>query len=186
MHMVIKVLVYADDEEEAVNEADCVLDGLCGEAEPFDYYHTFDNPQATKRWGELPKAARICMDLGSEKCDKCDDRFHCYTTQMNSMLEEAMQRTKQGFLENLGHLKKLIATHTDDELLEDSDFKFYCNQAGEYRGPCVWLYDQDGEGIREKKHLQDVLNRWACNNGGKPDPELEDKNLFIVPADVHY
>ena len=184
--MIIKILVYADDEGDAVNEADCVLDGLCGEGAPFDYYHTFDNEQATDRWGELPKALRVCTDFGSDKCSKCDERFRCYTTQMNSMLEEAMQNTKQEFLENLGLIKNFITTYTDDELFEDSDFKFRCNQAGEYRGPCVWLYDQDGEGIREKRHLHNVLNRWACINGGEPDPELEGKNLFIVPADVHY
>jgi len=184
--MIVKVLVFADDEEDAVNEAGCVLDKLCGEGSVFDYYNTFDAGWATERWGELPKAVRICKDLGSEKCDKCDERFWCYTTQMNSMLEEAMQRTKQAFLENLGYIKKFLTTHTDDELFEDGDFKFRCHQAGEYQGSCVWLYDQDGEGIRDNEHLNHVLSKWACNHEGKPDPELEDKYIYVVPADVHY
>ena len=186
MHMVVKVLVYAEDEEDALSEAGCALDNLCGEGNVFDYYNTFDNGWATERWGELPKAVRVCADLGSDKCNTCDERFRCYTTQMNSMLDEAMEQTKKEFFENLGHIKKFLTTHTDDELFEDSDFKFRCNQAGEYRGPCVWLYDQDGEGIREKDHLQNVLNRWACNNEDKPDPELEGKDIYIDPADVHY
>lgn len=148
--MVISVLVYANDEEGALSEAGGILDNLCGEGNEFDYYSTFNNEHASERWGEKSPATKICADLGSDRCDKCNERFHCYTTQINS------------------------------------DFKFRCNQAGAYIGPCVRLYDQDGEGIRERKHLQNVLNKWACNNSGKPDPELEGLNLYIVPADVHY
>ena len=186
MHMVIHVLVYADDEKDALDEASSILDNLCGESEPFDYYNTFDSGYATERWGELPMVARICGDLGSEKCDKCDERFRCYTTQMNSILEEAMQDTKKEFFENLNEIKAFITMCSDDELFEDGDFKFRCHQAGEYQGPCVWLYDQDGEGIRDTEHLNNVLNRWACNNRGEPVLELVDKNIYVIPADVHY
>jgi len=186
MHMVIKVIVFAEDEEEALSEAQCILDSLCGESEPFDYYNTFDDVYATERWGELPKVIRVCADLGSEKCEECKERFRCYTTQMNGMLEEAMQQTKQEFFEHLGMIKKFLTTHDDDQLFEDGDFKYHCHSAGQYQGPNVWLYDQDGEGIRDSEHLKNVLSKWACNNGGQPIPELANKNTYVIPADVHY
>jgi len=49
MHMVVKVLVYADDEEDALSEASCALDGLCGEGNVFDYYSTFNDGHASDR-----------------------------------------------------------------------------------------------------------------------------------------
>ncbi len=184
--MVVKVLVYADDEDEAVDLAGDILDGMCGEAYfPFDYYNTFDNGWATERWGELPKAVKICGEFGTAKCDTCAERFKCFTTEMNTMLEEAMLSTKKEFFEHLGEIKKYLTTHNDDELFEDDWFKYHCHSAGEGQGPNVWLYDQDGEGITETKHLMNVLNRWACNNKGEPDPEY-DKPIYLVPADVHY
>ena len=186
MHMVIKVLVYATSENDALGEARRVLNNLCGDYKEFDFYNTFDDGWATRRWGELPKAIRVCGDFGLEKCDTCAERFQCYTNQMNSMLEESMLATKQEFLKNLGEIKKCITIYNDDQLFEDDDFKWRCHQAGQYKGSCVYLYDQDGEGIRDNEHLKNVLSKWACNHGGKPDPELEDKSVFIVPADVHY
>jgi len=186
MHMIVKILVFAEDEEDAVSEAHYVLDRLCGEGEPFDYFSTFNDKHALERWGEMPPAVKVCADLGSDKCDKCSERFKCYTIQTNSMIEEAMQKTKQEFLENLAPMKKLLATHNDDQLFEDHSFMFRCYQIGQYKGPCVSLYDQDGEGIRDNEHLNHVLSRWACNHEGKPDPELRDKSIFCVPADVHY
>lgn len=186
MHMVIKVLVFADDEEDAINEAGCVLDKLCGDGQTFDYYNTFDEGYATERWGELPTVIKVCGDLGSEKCDKCDERFKCYTAKMNTMLEEAMNSTKQAFLENLGKIKNYLTTHTDDQLFEEDWFKFVCHQAGQYEGSCVWLYDQDGAGIRDNEHLQHVMSRWACNNNDKPQLDLKHKTIYVVPADVHY
>jgi len=179
MHMIIKILVFAGDEEEAVDEAHTVLENLCGDDRPFDYFNTFDGGSATERWGELPEAVRVCGDFGTEKCNECNERFHCYTTQMNAMIKEAMEDTKQSFIDNLTRIKEYITTHTDDQLFEESWFKFRCNQVGQDAGPCVWLYDQDGEGIRNTEHLNHVLNKWN-------DDGLAKKNLYVVPADVHY
>lgn len=186
MHMVIRVLVYADSEEDAFDEAQTVFEGLCGEGSSFDYYNTFDGARAMERWGELPMVTKVCLDFGSEKCGKCDERFHCYTTQMNAELVEAMQMTKRDFLESLEEIKKYLATNTDDQLFEEDWFKFRCYQVGQDRGPQIQLYDQNGEGIRNHGHLNNILKRWAGSKG-KPDYESEEnKNLYIIPADVHY
>lgn len=185
-HMIIRILVYADSEEDAFNEAQNVFDSLCGDGagSAFDYYNTFDGASAIERWGEIEPVTKICLDFGSKECGKCVERFHCYTTQMNTELEKAMQETKRDFLEELGEVKKYLATHTDDQLFEEDWFKFHCSQVGQDSGPQVRLYDQDSEGIRTHKHLDNVLNKWG--RGGKPDPELRDKSLYLIPADVHY
>jgi len=187
--MIINIIVYAEDEDEAVDEAKITLDRLCGEdgQRYFDYYSTFDEGFASKRWGDLPKATFICTDLGSEKCGYCADRFKCYTVKTNEILEEAMVATKRDFLRALGEIKSGITAKSDEELFEDDNmFKYWCHKAGEYRGNHVWLYDNDGEGIRNTTHLKNVLDKWACNNSGEPEPQYDNLKIYVVPADVHY
>jgi len=193
MHMLIKVLVFARDEEGALNEAKRILENLCGDGRFFDYYTTFDEDgygmSGKDRWGEMAPAVKVCTSLGSSKCNQCPDRFKCYTTKMNEAIEDimqTMQKTKRSFLEHLKQIKKYLATHSDDQLFEEDDFKYQCYSVGQYEGPSVWLYDQDGEGITSYRHLHNVLNKWACNNNGKPSPEYKDKDLYVVPADVHW
>ena len=41
------------------------------------------------------------------------------------------------------------------------------------------MYDSDGEGIKSRDHLNNVLTKW-----GNIKPT--DEKVFVVPADVHY
>jgi len=55
-------------------------------------------------------------------------------------------------------------------------FRFFCHCLGQYQGSEVWLYNNDGSGIRNTTEL-----KWALNPEG-----ISKKNIWIVPADVHY
>lgn len=48
------------------------------------------------------------------------------------------------------------------------------------------LYDQDGEPITTRKHLNNVLDRWSCNYVYPNNNDLLTKNIYLVPADVHF
>lgn len=64
-------------------------------------------------------------------------------------------------------------------------WRYYCNQIGKYTGSSIWLYDQDGEGIRNRGHLNDVLTGWPNLRDKQKGPTYTEK-LWVVPADVHF
>lgn len=179
MHMVIRVLVYDKDKKSAFSKATQTLDRLCGEdGQPFDYFTTFDDKTSTvsgeARWGKLPSVCEADSKEGKK------------------LIEEGMEYTKNTFLENIKIARKVLKKKTDNEIFNDDIFdrdmiryRFYC--LGEYRGPSIWLYDNDGEGVRTPKHLKDILNKWECiyEKEKKPNP-YKDLTLYVVPADVHY
>ena len=123
-----------------------------------------------------------------------------------------MKLTKEEFDENLKKIRELINFYSDEELFEEktidikkkilenledkqnnehiSMFKYYCNCLGQYKGSSIWLYDNDSEGIRNSKHLKNVLNKWECIYGtkekkGEKNPYKKLK-VFVVPCDCHY
>jgi hypothetical protein len=187
--MIIRVIVYAHDEQEAMENARQVFEGLCENQDPFDYYTTFDEdkPMSGKnRWGELPVVVKVCTRHGSEECDTCKERFKCYTTKIIDLVHEGMEATKQEFFKHLVDIKHGFATKSDIELFEDGMFKYYMYAAGREKGPSVYLYDQDGDGIADTEHLDNVLNKWQCNYEEGEENPYSDMDMFVIPADVHY
>ena len=63
-------------------------------------------------------------------------------------------------------------------------FRYWCYVAGAYTGSSIWLYDNDGEGIRSREHLKNVLNKWADSKTTSSET-YEGLKVFVVPADVH-
>jgi hypothetical protein len=179
MHMIINALVVAKSAEEAVEKASEVFERITGDGQPFDYYEVFDNPgspvSGAGRWGEQPAALKIGTNEG------------------NKALADAMAATRRDFMDALKRVKRAIRAFKDEELYQgktnnnldkkkDYDlslFRFACYQVGQYKGSQVWVYDQDGAGIREDQHLQRALSNWD-----QPIPDVS--AVWIVPADVHY
>ncbi len=190
MHMVIRVLTFAKNKEDALDNAKGVLEGLCGEGKVFDYATTFDEDghkvSGKDRWGSLAPVTRICLDFNKPKCETCRRRFKCYTSKVNEMVVEGLEATKAEFREHLEEVKKAILSKTTEELFEDNTFKYHLESAGRGEGWNVWLYDQDGEGITDTAHLNNVLNKWRNLNSQGEVNEYEKLNLYVVPADVHY
>ena len=198
MHMVICCLVYAPNKEEALTKAKGVLDRLCGEHdEPFDCYTTFDNegsPVSGKgRWGNLPAVVRADSPEGKK------------------FIDEGMKATRDEFMENMRRIRRGLDNMTDDDLFSEElvshdarakkvfdpkpdafDYnprmiKHLMHSAGQYVGPEIFLYDNDGSGIRSPKHLKDVLNKWPTlyDGSGKENP-YKFFHTWVIPADVHY
>lgn len=189
MHMVIGAIVYAHNEEEALVKARNTFEKLCGEGQAFDYYVLFDEelPMAGKsRWGNLPVVARADSPEGKK------------------LIDSRMQATKNEFMQDMAQIREGLLNLTDEELFNEelgpnaiamrafetvprpgfsfdpSMIKYFVRLAGEYVGPSVYLYDNDGEGIRTPRYLNNVLNKWDDAD------EYKDLDIFIVPADVHH
>jgi len=189
MHMVIGAVVYAHNEEEALNKARNTFERLCGEGQAFDYYVLFDEdlPMSGKnRWGNLPTVVRADSPEGKR------------------LIDSRMRATKSEFMQDMAEIRKGLLNLTDEELFNEelgpnaiairaldqsehigfsydpSMIKFSMRQVGAYVGPSVYLYDNDGGGIRTPRHLNNVLNKWDNAN------EYKDLDVFVVPADVHH
>lgn len=166
MHMVIRAVVFATGRMEALAVAKKVFNYLV-EERAFDRYTTFETDgtqmSGAGRWGKMRYAARVSSPEGKK------------------MLNEGFRNTKKAFAKNITRIRKHINKPIPD-LLEgkaDDMFKHYLYLAGQYKGDSIWLYDHDGEGIRDTTHLNNVLKRWNS-------PVYADKEVWIVPADVHY
>lgn len=175
MHRVIRAIVYAQNKDEALSKAKGVFEGLC-EDRIFDYHTTFDTAGSSMsgrgRWGNITPIARVDSEKGKK------------------LVDEGMEATKQEFLKNIKIIRAVLKKKTNTELFQnDYDKKMFrhrCYVLGQYRGYSVWLYDNDGTGIRTPSHLKNVLNKWAClDKEGKENP-YKGLNVYVVPADVHF
>lgn len=177
MHMVIRAIVYATDEEEALENAKGIFKELVNNT-VFDYFTTFDEEgnacSGKGRWGELPAVA-----LASSKEGK-------------KLINEGMEYTKEEFKRAFQLVKQDIEkeeplkNYMEETGAVNDLFRHYCYLLGQYEGNSIWLYDQDGAGVRDEKHLKNVLEKWKCLNTEASTPRYEGLNIYVVPADVHY
>ena len=164
MHMIIRNIVYANSKKEALSKAEDTFQGLCEGQRPFDYYDMFDNG-GTSYWGDMyPAVADAKSKIGRK------------------MVVEGWGATLRDMRYHLRKIKEVTEGKKVTEIMRDirEDWLQYrYHSVGEYRGSSVWLYDGDGEGIKDRKHLDNVLNKWG-------NKHYKDLNVYVVPADVHY
>ena len=162
--MIIRAIVFADNGEEAIEEAEIIFERFVEEG-VFDYYTPFNDGTSkvsgVARWGE-----KTAFLLAKSKEGKRE-------------ISQAMKATKKYFFENIKELRNLLKNYSDDEIFEDNngwtDFRYRCYHLGRSIGSDVFLYNYEGDGILNKKQLKEILSR-------KP----EQKKVYVVPADVHY
>ena len=61
-------------------------------------------------------------------------------------------------------------------------YQFQC--IGQSGGSGIWLYDNDGSGIRTRHHLDNALTKWPDLD--YTSEEYKGLDVWVVPADVHY
>jgi len=188
VHAVIRAIVHAADEEEALEIAEGVFENLCGEDRAFDYYTMFREKDTSSvsgrtRWGNLPAVTRADSPEGKQ------------------LIEEGMKYTRDEFMEDIKVVREALAVLSDEELFTEEpgpsataakifteangeryDFtydphmvKYYMHHCGKYDGPGIYLYNEYGEGIRTPKEIKHIL-----------DDTEEGQEVFVVPADVHF
>jgi len=164
MHMIIRNIVYANSGSEAISKARNNMDNLCEGQYPFDYYDTFDEG-GTSYWG-----------------DKLQPVSEINTAEGRKLVVDGWRNTLRDMRYHLQEIRKITENKSDLEIiqsLKDSHLQYHYYSIGMYQGSVVWMYDSDGEGIKSRSHLNNVLNKWDAKN-------LQDQKVFVVPADVHY
>ncbi|WP_137283743.1 hypothetical protein [Halorussus salinisoli] len=163
MHQIIYALVEASTQEEALAKAKTSFSRLVGVGPEaggvFDYYVTFDDDTSMvagkARWGELPVVALLESQEGAE------------------LLKRGWNATKEEFKENLEQVQEAAEEFSIEEFMHDKNLaRHACHCLGAYSGPSIYLYDEFGDGIRNREHLDHVLNKEGT--------------LWIISADVHY
>lgn len=164
MHMVIRAIVYAKNEEEALDNARSTFESLVN-ANTFDYYQMFDDegtPVSGKgRWGEIPAVALATSKEGKK------------------LIEDGIKYTEDEFDYAFRGIKESIDKPRAELVADIGSFRYWCYIIGQYSGSSVFLYDNDGCGIRSRDTLDKVLNKWDSE-------EYKDLDVYVVPADVHH
>lgn len=157
MHMLIGVITYGTNKEDAYNAAVCALDTLAGEGKPFDYYGTPEEKgeYIKIRYGFIPRTIRVKT--------KTADRW----------LKQLMGHTFDEFKSNLAGIRRYLKTGTIESLIGCRDFRYKCLSIGQYRGPNVWLYTAAGDGIRDQAALSKVIT-------------IKGFEAWLTLADVHF
>lgn len=182
MHSLIRMIVYADTKEQALEIAKENGLKLC-ERNYFDSYSCFDNDFAISRWGKMIPVVKADSKIGKK------------------LIKEGMKYTKNKLMEHLKFIRELLNKYSDEEIIEqevtdvrkkilaglsDEGMKkeqsellmvtYNFNCFGQYSGGGIFVYDADAEGIRTQAELRKVLE---CYNRSK-------KIVWVVPMDTHF
>ena len=207
--MVIRILVFAGNKREARDKAQEILDELC-ESRHFDYGTFFDeeSPVSGKvRWGGYPTVAEVktpsvetlmAYRMKEDYLDPTDPKLN-ENEKAWALILEGVKWTIKKQKRNLQKLRIALSEYKDEDFwfrptkkeyevnnkyhenLDIGMIKFYCYSLGQCKGPNVYLYDNDGEGITDENHLRNVLKKWEDIT-----TEYVNLRLFVVPVDVHF
>jgi hypothetical protein len=174
--MLIRGLVHADSPDEALETAKLEVFTPLVDRGPFDYYVTFDadgrGVAGSDRWGNYPIVARA---------DGADGE---------KLVEEGWQATVNEYEYSFDRVEEFLSSHDRSELWEDGDvhreYHYAFHTVGEFEGAHTYLYDEAGQGIRDRGHLQLIENAYEDLAGPNTQNQYRDKDLYVVPADVHY
>lgn len=179
MHTVIRIILPATDEEDAISRAQSALDSLVGEGKPFDWCTMFNETDAQTsgpaRYAGIPPAARMTTAAGKE------------------LVANGMQATKDSFMESMTKIREAIRKYADEEILNEKPYGYdgspgdnplmlirhYFRRASAYEGSEVFCYDKDGSALTTQAQLDSVLENY-----GEKLPKGE--AMFVVPVDVHF
>jgi hypothetical protein len=215
MQKLIGVLVYAKDEESALEAArkvvheKLVYTDLGG---PFDGYEDFtENPMKEPGIIAEESAANGLNDRGrlvlarSGKSRRkqippvlqvSNARYPIDDKRGLKMVNSAMKRNGKVFKGNMSFIRGFIANYTDDQLFDEAALPFQCflkDASGVSPGPSAYLYDFQGRTISSPRHLKLILDDSDSNpwygNGSEEDSDwglhIWNQPLWVVPFDVH-
>ena len=181
MHHVVRMIVYAKTKEKALERAKEIFNERLTPT-PFDYGAFFDDDgdlmSGSGRWGKMPP-----VELATSKEGK-------------KLIDEGFKMVKKEHEENINNLRKLLKDFNNEELFEGKILdknKEILKELEEEKDIWVnpywfdhtcwkiskgdWLYDDDGEAIKNSEDLKRVLKKKYC--------EDKDAKVWVLPVDVH-
>lgn len=128
----------------------------------------------------------LIEDKHFQGCSECSSAFR-YSADGKKLLDEGMEYTRNTFLMHLKEVRKAINNKTDEALFEERDlFKHHMYCAGQYVGNTVYVYDSDGEGVKDTTHLDNAINKWECLY--ESNPSIKEKyaglDVWVTTATV--
>lgn len=157
MHQTIVALVRAHDKATAREEGEQVFRKLVEAGRSYDGY-------------ALDKTYRYDSEKGKSLLQVV---FGYQTLEFNDHLAQIRIALTEG------------PVKSDDQLMENHEFRFHCWQVGESKGSAIRVYDSDAEGVQDKAHLRNIIEDWlnlveVDKHKKSPYP------LWVVSANAHY
>ena len=167
MHILIGIFVTAPDEETAISFADRTAEVIVENCRSFDYFGGIGGPKDLR-------------DRLTEKAKK--PAFRMSEPEGKELVSVLMSEMKENFMEHLKKVRKKLSA-SDKTLWNRRDtWMFHANQLGEYEGPSVKLYNEDGCGISGPDALKEFMAAVKAKEFKAKDEDV----LWIVPVDMHY
>lgn len=157
-HKLITLIVYAEDEDDAVSRATYILEDMCSGRRIYNWYSLFTEESKNTtagigRWGKLPLVTPANSKIGKK------------------LIDEGLDYTKKEIKESLSKLHEKIRDIKDEDI-EKLIYKVLNEDDISY------LYDNNGEAIINEERLNKVLNKLD-------DSKYKDLKVYVVPADIH-
>lgn len=173
MHILLRVLILADDKNEAEQKAQNFIENEYCNKE-FDYCKL-----AEGNWGNNIKTSKYNTKEGKQ------------------LIDEGLNYTKQEFLRNLKEIRKILEVYSDEEIFEEEEdkekninekvvykldnkelpnlnVKYPFNCLGQYGGNNIYVYGENWGGITNNNDLKNFLK------------DIDLNELWVVPIDAHY
>lgn len=174
--MLIRGLVHADSPPDALETAKHEVFLPLVDRGTFDYYVTFDadgrGVAGNDRWGDYPAVAPADSSAGRK------------------LIEDGWRYTVKEYEYSFDTVAEFLDTRERTAFWEDTDvhrqYHYAFHKIGEYEGPHTYLYDEAGQGVRDRGHLRLIQNAYEDFVDETMDNPYRDQDLFVVPADVHY
>ena len=157
MHYLVRLMVEAEDAQEANNHAECVMNDLV-EWREFDWYSTEADEG---RWEDCWKPVRLNTKKGK------------------AMVQDAMQGQLEEFKRSMAAVRLMLDQYTDGQIFNEefeqieghylSRYQF--SRASGYHANACQLFDNGGCSITNQKQLD-----WYLK---------EPKGLWVVQVDCH-
>ena len=155
MHSLIRFVVKADNEEDALAEAKSQLDNLTENSVNYiDYGSFFEDGVVGQR-----------HSVNNWGCKKGIYRFDEEEARM--LIMQGLMYDYTNFLDNMKEVKELLAQKTDDEIYDDSMNQYRFRRLGKNE----WVVF-NGEFVNYNGLRDDVEN-------------IDAENLWVIPCDVH-
>jgi len=173
-HALGRIIVQAENEEDAFDQAEDALMMIAGEGKDYDGGETLQKSDAFMRNDTEQPIIEVCGKFGSTKCDRCKDRFKCYTRKTVDVVQVEFDRMKTDFLIHMAKIRRAVRSKTNEQLFEDARFRWHCHDVGGHDGYGSLLFDSDGSCIINSKELKSAM---------KPQEGLK---VYVVTVDLHY
>lgn len=179
MHMIIRIIVYASSQREAVAAAEAMVEGLVEVGVPFDDYAMFRDGWIEGR--AAPRGAYPSATLAT-------------STEGKRLLREGWAHTRADFRRAVAIVRNALDWYSDDEFFENKVvtsngsfglFRYFCAALGQSAARPTWLYDGDGNPIDDRLRLRDTL---AMRTSPPRNRKRRDKrpDVWVVPVWVHF